>query len=499
MTENLLQTFKNNLVLYKSHIAFCINEHFYTYGELEEQILKIQDGIIESGGSETKRIGIITTNSIQTYASIFASWFLGYAYVPINPKIPAERNLNIIEQADIDLILGSEIGVFEDSIFTKNIRFIHTDYVYKIAELTNILWNNNSDEDRLLYILFTSGSTGLPKGVPISYKNVITFLESYNDLDFRCNENDRFLQMFDLTFDVSVASYLVPLLLGASVYTVPSEGIKYMTVYKLLRDHKITFASLVPSVINYLKPYYQEIKLPELRYCILTAEASNLENVKEWSKCIPGSKIWNLYGPTEATIWCTGYEFAGNNSKSYNGMLAIGKPFSQVSAFIIDDSGNKVEINIKGELCVISNQLSIGYLHDQSRTDAVFIEKEGIRYYRTGDLCYADSEMDIIYCGRIDHQVKVQGFRIELSEIEVLVSDLYKKNNVAVAYKNKNDSTQICLFIEELGFDENAVKKELLERLPYYMIPTLIKSIDKLPINNSGKIDRKSLALIAEK
>lgn len=498
MTENLLQTFKNNLKYYKTRIAFCISEHFYTYGELEEQILNIQEGIVESGGSETKRIGIITTNSIQTYASIFASWFLGYAYVPINPKIPKERNLNIIQQANIDLILGTEPSVIEDTTFPKHIRFLHTDQVYKIGEVANILRNNISDEDRILYILFTSGSTGLPKGVPISYKNVITFLESYNDLGFRCNEKDRFLQMFDLTFDVSVASYLVPLLLGASVYTVPSEGIKYMAVYKLLRDHKITFASLVPSVINYLKPYYQEIKLPELRYCILTAEASNLENVKEWSKSIPNSNIWNLYGPTEATIWCTGYEFAGKNSKSYNGMLAIGKPFSQVSTFIIDDSGKKVENNVKGELCIISNQLSIGYLNDASRTDSVFIEKEGIRYYRTGDLCYTDSEMDIIYCGRIDHQVKVQGFRIELSEIEVMVSDLYKKNNVAVAYKNQNESTQICLFIEDFSFDENAVKKELAERLPYYMIPTLVKSIDKLPINNSGKIDRKSLTFIAE-
>ena len=314
-------------------------------------------------------MGIVTTNSIETYASIIACWFSGYAYVPLHPKNPEERSRTIMEEARIDLVLGPGAGL-ED-----------TD-----AEPPADMTVSEPEDDQLLYILFTSGSTGVPKGVPITYKNVRTFVDSYDALGFTCDASDRFLQMFDLTFDVSVASYLIPLLMGACIYTVPADGIKYMNVYKLMQQYQITFASIVPSIINYLKPYFSEISLPHLKYCILTAEASNLNVVQEWARCVPNGQLVNLYGPTEATIWCIGYLYDSRHPKAYNDMLIIGRPFKNVAVLIVDEGGNEVARGEKGELLVAGGQITPGYVNNEERNRTAFIIKDGQRYYNTGDV-----------------------------------------------------------------------------------------------------------------
>jgi acyl-coenzyme A synthetase/AMP-(fatty) acid ligase len=234
-----------------------------------------------------------------------------------------------------------------------------------------------------------------------------------------------------------------------------------------------------------------------LKYCILTAEASLLANVSKWMDCMPGGKVVNLYGPTEATIWCTGYELDVQAPKAYNGMLAIGKPFKHVEAFILDELGNETALDIKGELCIASDQLTKGYLNNQEKTGLSFIEWGGKRLYKTGDLCYKDISGDIFYCGRIDHQVKIQGFRIELNEIEAVAKELISVNNAAVVYKNKLGVDQICLFLEKYTGEAAGLKKQLEQKLPYYMIPTQVRVIEELPHNTSSKIDRVNLSKIA--
>lgn len=457
--------------------AFCINDVYYTYGQLADQVGQIRVKMARDGGSRTGRVGIVTTNTIGTYASIIACWFSGYAYVPLHPRNPEERTRTIMEEAKIDLVLNAGAGA-EDAHEAGSA----TPPPIAVPE-----------DDRLIYILFTSGSTGVPKGVPITYKNVKTFVDSYQALAFRCDASDRFLQMFDLTFDVSVASYLIPLLLGACTYTVQPEGIKYMNVYKLIRKYEISFASVVPSIINYLRPYFSEISLPHLRYCILTAEASNLKIVQEWARCLPNGQVVNLYGPTEATIWCIGYFFNALRPKAYNEMLIIGRPFTNVDVLIVDEHGNPVKPGEKGEMLVAGDQVTPGYVNNEERNRTAFIVKAGRRYYNTGDVCYVDADGDIFYCGRADHQVKIQGFRIELSEIEVAVREQFALNTAAVVYRNALGVQQIGLFVEGYAGEVESVRDALERKLPYYMIPSTIRIIDNLPYNSSGKVDRVCL------
>ena len=456
--------------------AFCIDDIHYTYQQLAVLVARIRARMISEGGSRTGRVGIVTTNSIETYASIIACWFSGYAYVPLHPKNPEERSRTIMEEARVDLVLGSSGG-----------------WAGLDSEPATALPVAAPHDDQLLYILFTSGSTGVPKGVPITYKNVRTFVDSYHALGFRCDATDRFLQMFDLTFDVSVASYLIPLLIGACTYTVPAEGIKYMSVYKVIQKYRITFASIVPSIINYLKPYFSEISLPDLKYCILTAEASNLNIVQEWARCLPNGLLVNLYGPTEATIWCIGYFYDSSRPKAYNDMLIIGRPFKHVEVLIIDESGCEAERGEKGELLVAGGQITPGYVNNEERNRTAFIVKGGKRYYNTGDVCYVDEDGDIFYCGRADHQVKIQGFRIELSEIEVAARELFSLNTAAVVYKNALGVAQIGLFVENFPGEVESIRGALEKKLPYYMIPSAIRVVDHLPYNSSGKIDRVQL------
>jgi amino acid adenylation domain-containing protein len=484
----------------KGRNAFCVNDVFYTYGDLEGRVIAIQQSMLANGGSQSGKIGILTSETVDDYASILACWLLGYAYVPVNPLMPVERIGKIIDDAHIDCVLTAmedgeqffrqlDLGANVQTIFIKHAAITGNSSIQYVQR----------SSDSIAYILFTSGSTGVPKGVPITYSNIEAFLDSYNALGIPTDENDGYLQMFELTFDVSVASYLVPILAGACVYSVSARGIKYLNVIKVLKKHNITIATIVPSIVKYLKPYFSEISLPGIKCCILTAEAINEHLVYEWQKCLPSAAIYNLYGPTEATIWCTGYLLPSTieQSKSHNDIVAIGRPFKNVSTLIVDAELSEVAVKEKGELLLCSNQLTSGYINNAERNSEAFVEIEGKRYYKTGDICYIDEEGDIFYCGRKDDQVKVQGFRIELGEVDMLVKKhLPSLLTVVVKYEDQNKITQIGLVIEGNKDDHTNLGNQLREFLPYYMVPQKLVFVNELPQNSSNKIDKVKLTAL---
>lgn len=484
--EPFLQAIENN----KSKNAFCINEKFYTYGEFSEFISKIRTEL-KSKDLKNKNIGLVVNDDIETYASIPALWLEGLAYVPLHPKQPYERSIEIAKDAEVELIIDSN----SDSKFTdyqiiesSKLKFEKPDLNYKLKP-----------DDDLAYILFTSGSTGKPKGVQISRLNLASFVKAFLEVGFDLNCNDKCLQCFDLTFDVSVQSFLIPLLKGACVYTVPHDQIKYSYVYGLLEEHNLTFGAMAPSMIRYLRPYFEEINLPEMRYNILTAEASTLELLLEWSKCVPNAEIYDFYGPTEATTYCTYNKLKRNdNNKQYNGLFSIGKPLIGIDAIITDENGAVAENNKPGELCISGNQLTKGYWKSNEMNKKAFFEKEingnKKRFYRTGDLCMIDDEGDIMYSGRLDNQVKIQGFRVELGEIEHHARLFLKKNNaVAIAFENNTGNTELALFIESEIININNLLDYLKSKIPSYMVPTKIILENKFPLNENGKLDRNLL------
>ena len=291
----IVTPFFNSALKYSGENAFCINEEYYTYAQFTQRIAAIAKSLEDN--NETS-IAVITNNDLDTYASIFAIWLTGKMYVPINPDSPNERNQSVINQVGVKTIL--------DSNETKKLTSV--DFEVSINLLKSYSLNSDLD-DQLAYIFFTSGSTGTPKGVMISKNNVASFIEAFEAMGYDINETDRCLQMFDLTFDLSVMSFLVPLLKGACVYTIPKDKIKYGYIFELMEEKELTVALMVPSMLNYLRPYFDEIDCPKMKYSLFCGEALHLPIVQEWSNCLPNARIDNVYGPTENTIFCTSYTY----------------------------------------------------------------------------------------------------------------------------------------------------------------------------------------------
>lgn len=493
--DNFLIRILNGIQNHPDRNAFFINGKHYTYKILAQYVSGILNIIKLHTGQVSSCIGIIEKNNIETYASLLAVLFSGHTYVILNPHNPKSRNRTIIESTDIQLILHSnehdhllDTPKYVNSLCTKDVKFENT-----LREI-----DLQIDADSLAYIIFTSGSTGIPKGVPISHRNLNAFYTAYYSLNFDLNKEDRLLQMFDLCFDVSVVSTLYPLTLGACIYTVPQDGVKYTHVYELLEDEELTFAAIAPSLLSYLQPYFKEINLPKLKYLILTAEASNWDLLSQFIPCVPNAELVNLYGPTEATIYCTSYRVDPNHVNIYNGMLAIGKAFQSMHTIIVDENLQEVPKGEKGEMCVAGAQLMEGYWKDSRKSKEVFVELDcfGVRtrYYKTGDICFIDEKNCIHYCGRKDYQVQIQGFRVELNEIEHAVRQYHSMGaNVVLAKPNQLGNQELHLFLEKYEGEQLSLVNFLKSNLPLYMCPKNIYDINELPLNSSGKVDRKKL------
>lgn len=488
--NNILLPILNNIQIFSERNAFCINDVEYTYKDLGRHISKVRLSLREISDEE-KYIGIVANDDIETYASILAIWIEGKAYVPLHPKQPFERNIEIINQMSIKTILDSTRSASSYVDF-NTIQTSCLEFTYEFFDI-----KNNIDDNRSSYVLFTSGSTGKPKGVVINRKNIGAFVASFWETGIVITEEDKCLQTFDLTFDVSVQAFLIPLIKGACVYTVPHNQIKYSYVYGLLEDHNLTFAVMAPSMIRYLKPYFCEINLQKLKYCIVTAEASPLSLLLEWKKCIKNAEIYNFYGPTEATIYCTYYKLNGEKSKTLNGMLSIGIPLNNVECLIVDNKLQPVPLGTKGELCVSGKQVTDGYWNNEARNETSFFIKNDKRFYKTGDLCYLEDNQIMLY-GRLDSQVKIQGYRIELGEIEFHISSFLNGINVVVlGVNNSLDNTELVAFIETEANDSLLLEKNILKylktKLPSYMLPLRYVHMSAFPLNANGKIDKVKL------
>lgn len=494
--SEILQALNKAIARFPERNALCINDTFYTYSQFAQRISDIRHAIQNTDFTNTN-VGLVINDDIETYASVFALWLDGYAYVPLHPHWPLERCLDITEQVNIDLILDSS----EKSRYEK----IHVICTSKLitGEL-NLKPTEDITPDSLAYILFTSGSTGKPKGVQLTRKNIGSFMDSFWKTGIKIDETDRCLQCFDLTFDVSIQSYLVPLTRGACCFTIPYGQIKYIYASSLIEDHKITFGAMAPSMLRYLKPYFGEFDASSLKTCILTAEACPLDLMEDLYTIAPHVELYDFYGPTEATIYCTYYKLSRHGrNKTLNGIISIGKPMANVTIRILDEDLNDVKPGEKGELCIAGEQLTCGYFNNPDKNAESFFRKACngtlTRFYHSGDLCYMDEEGDIMYSGRLDHQAKIQGFRVEMGEIEYIAREYIKGGNVVcLAYENTSHLTEIAMFIESTVFDTKSLIEHMRTKMPSYMIPSQIIFQAEFALNNNGKIDKNILKTLIQ-
>ena len=477
---------------YKNRNAFCINGKYFSYSKFYSKVKNIYNILKEHNTNADQLVGIYLSDDIYTYASIIAIWYHGKGYVPIHPHNPVERNMAIIEHSGIDILLSSDNSIKQN----YPSEFINVVDNTALCAGVNDSLNYKYSEHAVAYLLFTSGSTGTPKGVPISFGNVTSFVNAFFDLGIEVNCNDRVLQMFDLTFDLSVMSYLIPFIKGACIYTVPTDEMKYTAIFSLLEKYKITVALMVPSVLSFLRKFFSEITLPDMRYSLFCGEALYEDVVKEWAKCIPNARIFNVYGPTEATIFCLAYEINFNEIvRSDKGIVCIGKPMDKVSSVIADEDNCIISSGEIGELCLGGSQNTKGYWRDIEKTNNAFVNvnNEAVKYYLSGDLAFTDEDGYFYYCGRKDTQVKIQGYRVELAEVEFHARNVLGKNVVAVVNTASSGNKEIILFVENYQGTTHEILTLMRTKLPAYMMPASVVICPTFTLNTNGKTDRNNL------
>lgn len=484
--EKYKDTFKEN----SAETAFCIANRYFSYAEFTQYISGSQQLLhTHTGGKSGLPVGVICHDSIETFASIFAIWFSGCHVVPLHPLHPTAVNNEKIKQSFLELLFTSEVT---PSVEELEAIKINTKEVKSQAPLTV------SREANRAYILFTSGSTGKPKGVPINTDNLDAFVHGFLELYPDLTASDRFLQTYDLTSDAAFTGYLIPLLLGASVYTLPPAGFKYLSIVSILQQHAITWTQFTPSILNFLRPYFKSMRFDLLKHSHFGGEALPYELVSEWSKCIPHAEISNIYGPTETTITSTIHRTEINqlNQKVYNGIISIGKPLKEVKILILDENNDPVAEGAKGELCIGGAQVMENYLNSEESKSFFMYEKEGLleRYYRSGDLVFQDRERFLYFCGRKDDQLKISGYRVEPAEIEYAISQLTGgSQSRAFTFKNKSGTDSMVVFTAQCGIPPEKLKELLKNVLPSPLIPEKIISVSQFPINSAGKVDKPVL------
>lgn len=474
-----------------------------TYAQLANQVDNISSQLLRQGLDAEQPVGILMQRSVGMLASLLAVLKSGGAYLPLDPGEPMDRHQRMLAISGCRLVLAHEAlrttleagqGESHDG---NDIQFVTMDDPGVFATHDTPV-PTAPGGSKLAYILFTSGSTGEPKGVEVEHRSVVNLLLAVRDL-IGFTPADRYLALATIAFDISVVELFLPLICGGSL---------------LLRDRKLlaephelaaeierhgvsimqTGASIWSSILAQLPEF------PRLRVAITTSEAISQASARRLATY--GEQVWNLYGPTEATVWATGYRLTGPSCQAGESSAIsapIGQAIAHAEACVLDSNMEPVADSESGELCIGGPGLARGYLNDRQLTEKQFITQRGTgkRLYRTGDLVSWNSDGQLDYLGRIDDQLQIRGVRVEPREVEssILLNPCVQET-AATWYDTPAGSRSIVATVV-LKPGKNVTSAELRDwlasRLPAQMIPSQYLFKESLPLNSSGKIDRNAI------
>lgn len=501
-------TFKNNIIEIIKDIAIknpdkvAIEDEntSITYGELVNRVNKVSNYLITKNNlNQNSNIGIFTYRNIDTIIGILAIININCTYVPIDPEYPVDRINYMIEQSKITTILSTNSACknlvkFDFLNFIPIDSTIYMDY----SNICNTTFNYNNNNN--LYIIFTSGSTGKPKGVTITNKNMMNliFSEKYCSNIFSNNNNHKILQFATMSFDVSYQEIFSSLLTASTLVLITDEerkNISKLSNYIISKNIDTLF--IPPAYLRLLVENPETIeKFSKCVKNIITAGEALLITNGINQLLEHGIKIHNHYGPAETHV-ATTYTL-DKPQTAVN--VPIGYPIANTSIYILDSANHLCPSNVKGQIAISGACVGNGYVNRADLTEQRFIAdpfKPGNKMYLTGDLGFYDNSGCIHYIGRSDFQVKINGFRIELQEIDKVLSNYTNITNcISIVQLINNKKYIITYYTGTEEISENTLKNYLKDFLPKFMIPYKLVYLDKLPLNNNGKIDRKHLPTI---
>lgn len=499
--RTLYDWFAFSAARYGSVNALEVDNIKLTYDELAARVESMATALVHAAeGQLPQRVGLLAARSVSTYVGYLAIQRLGSTAVPLNPAYPDARNVTIASAARLDLVLSESRGIEGLSAPLVPLVGIH-DSALQLAQ-------NAAAPDDLAYILFTSGSTGTPKGVPISHVNVCAYLR-YVIARYELGPGARLSQMFDTTFDVSVFDMFAAWGSGATL-VVPTLN-EVLAPVRFVTTRQITHWCSVPSVISFARRLraLRPGAMPSLRFSLFVGEPLTVQQAEAWQLAAPNSIVENFYGPTELTITCAEYRLPAQQDDwphTANGTVPIGTVYPHMEHVIVDALGGRA---VEGELCLRGPQRFPGYLDAKDNVQRFFELSNGIaipydgqtpltpqHWYRTGDRV-AEVQGLLVHQGRLDEQIKVKGYRVELGEIEAVLREhdgIF--DAVVLAVPGTDAETDLEAVCTGTTTDVGALLNMLRLKLPSYMVPRRVMFLAHFPLNVNGKIDRRAIALI---
>ncbi|MFS8103880.1 amino acid adenylation domain-containing protein [Lentzea alba] len=466
---------------FPGRIALTDGATVLTYAELTAAVRRKACGLVLRGVRPGARVGIALDRGIDQVLAILAVLQCGAAYVPLDPSYPAERIDHIVRDAETaDVITASGW-----------------------AELTGECSLPEVNGADAAYVLYTSGSTGLPKGCVVTHHNVVSLLRCALPL-FDFTEHDRWALCHSINFDVSVWEMWAAFTTGAALHVVPAEvAVAPPLLAGFLSEARVSVLNLVPSVFRLMVDAMTGSgPATSLRYVLFGGEPVDLRSVRAFrDRGAPDAVQYvNLYGITEATVHVTHRTLSADDLTGSSPHTPIGKPLPHMAISVRDEHGAEVATGEIGEMYVSGDGIASGYWKRPELTAERFVTIDGVRHYRSGDLARTDESGDLFYVGRNDHQFKVRGFRVEAGEVEWALGAVDGIAGAAVSVERdafgEHRLVAWCLPADRQP-DVRQVRAQLLRALPAHMVPERIVFVDRLPLSPSGKLDRTRLNELA--
>lgn len=497
--DNVIQIFNEQVIKNPEKIAFVFQKNEFSYRYLDEKSDKVANILLTKYKIKPNTIvSLVLNRSIDMIVSILGILKAGACYLPIDPEFPKQRIEYIISNSKTDLIITNVYDEFKKEFDLKSGKILD----YKELENTKIEENNLKNiiknSDNLAYIIYTSGTTGNPKGTMISHKNLINFIEAYYDRE-NLKECNVAISLAKYSFDMFIIDTIIPLFKGIKViFADENESVMPNSIIELISLYKVETLSITPSkldmVLSFLKNKYEF--LSSLKKVTMGGEVFNTKCYKILKNINENIEVYNAYGPTEITVASSVIQI-----KTVKEDISIGKPLNNVNILILDSKRRLLPYLCVGEQYILGNGVCKGYLNNTELTNQKFVSINNKRAYNSGDLVYLGVNNELYYVGRKDNQVKLNGLRIELEEIENRLKSIEYIRNCIVLVDKINNREQIFAYLITNGKEKNEtdIKQRLSENLPRYMIPNHYIFLDEFPINSSGKIDSYKLKELNKK
>ena len=477
-------------------IAVVANDRQLTYAELNERANQLARFLRRFGTGPDSLVGLCVDRSLEMIVGILGVLKAGAAYLPMDPSYPADRLAFMLGDANVFVLLTQSNLLDQLPPHNGPRLSLDTDWdvIAKERKDNPAGWATPAN---LAYVIYTSGSTGKPKGVMIHHRGLVNYLtwatETY-EVAAGCGAPVH----SSFSFDLTITSLFAPLLVGRSIFLV-ADGIENL-VEALLARENYSLVKITPAHLRALAELMPAEQLRgRVRALVIGGEALHMESLAFWRTHAPLTRLINEYGPTETVVGCCVYEVTEEDPNS--GAVPIGAPVANSQLYVLDESGQPLEKGATGELYIGGDGVGLGYLNRKQLTDERFIldpfsRNQRGRLYRTGDLARLNDEGNLVYVGRIDNQVKIKGFRIELDEVEVILSQCAGvRGSAVVAREDATGEKRLIAYVvvDEAQAEIDELRKTLKTKVPDYMVPTTFVKMESLPLTTNGKVDRQVL------